>query len=119
MKDPQQASLLELCQKGIGVYSPHTSVDGAEGGVNDFLVDVVSSIDIQGLYVEESKPIIPLKTPVPGTCHYRWRDLEVDHTMGGYGRIVKLTRKVPFNDILRKLKVELGLKYSTLFSTLA
>jgi len=66
MKDPQQASLLELCQNGIGVYSPHTSVDGAEGGVNDFLVDVVSSVDIQGVYIQESKPIIPLKAPVPG-----------------------------------------------------
>jgi putative NIF3 family GTP cyclohydrolase 1 type 2 len=37
LQDPQQASLLKLCAKGIGVYSPHTSVDGAVGGVNDWL----------------------------------------------------------------------------------
>jgi putative NIF3 family GTP cyclohydrolase 1 type 2 len=67
MKDPQQASLLELCNKGIGVYSPHTSVDGAVGGVNDYLVDVVSSVDINGVHVLDTKPIIPLKAPVEGT----------------------------------------------------
>ena len=67
MKDPQQASLLELCMKGIGVYSPHTSVDGAVGGVNDFLVDIVSSVDIPGVHALATKPIIPLKAPVEGT----------------------------------------------------
>jgi putative NIF3 family GTP cyclohydrolase 1 type 2 len=42
MEDPQQTSLLKLCAKGIGVYSPHTSVDGAVGGVNDWLAYVVA-----------------------------------------------------------------------------
>jgi len=37
MDDPQQASLLKLCAKGIGVYSPHTSMDAARGGMNDVL----------------------------------------------------------------------------------
>jgi NIF3 (NGG1p interacting factor 3) len=73
MKDPQQASLLELCSKGIGVYSPHTSVDGAVGGVNDYLVDVVSSVDIPGVHAIDTKPIIPLLTPVEGTSLQRRR----------------------------------------------
>lgn len=66
MKDPQQASLLELCQQGIGVYSPHTAVDAAEGGVNDYLVDMVLRVDIKDVVVEEARPIIPLNPPVQG-----------------------------------------------------
>ena len=34
--DPQQRSLIKLIQNKISVYSPHTAVDSAKGGVNDF-----------------------------------------------------------------------------------
>lgn len=53
---------MRLCNKGIGVYSPHTSVDGAVGGVNDWLASVV----IQGTPAEVST-IAPLDKPVEGT----------------------------------------------------
>lgn len=42
LEDPLQKSLLRLCSKGIGVYSPHTSLDGAVGGINDWLASVVA-----------------------------------------------------------------------------
>ena len=54
LKDTQQDSLLRLCAKGIGVYSPHTSVDGAVGGVNDWLAAIVA----EGEEAEIS-PIVP------------------------------------------------------------
>jgi len=38
----QQNSLLRLAQEGISVYSPHTAVDAAPGGLNDFLADIVT-----------------------------------------------------------------------------
>jgi len=41
--NPQHDSLIKLIGNGISVYSPHTAVDAAKGGVNDWLVDVVAS----------------------------------------------------------------------------
>jgi len=38
----QQSSLLRLAQEGISVYSPHTAVDAAVGGLNDWLADIVT-----------------------------------------------------------------------------
>lgn len=35
--DPQARTALLLIGKGIGVYSPHTALDAAPGGVNDWL----------------------------------------------------------------------------------
>ena len=40
--DPQQRSLIKLIQNKISVYSPHTAVDSAKGGVNDFLVEGIT-----------------------------------------------------------------------------
>ncbi|KZF21867.1 NIF3-domain-containing protein [Xylona heveae TC161] len=40
--DSQQQTLLRLAQAGISVYSPHTAVDAAPGGVNDWLADIVT-----------------------------------------------------------------------------
>jgi len=51
---------MRLCNRGIGVYSPHTSVDGAVGGVNDWLASVVT----QGTPAEVTT-IVPCK-PVEG-----------------------------------------------------
>lgn len=42
MEDPQQKSLLQLCAAGIGVYSPHTSLDSAVGGINDWLASIIT-----------------------------------------------------------------------------
>ena len=54
---------MRLCNRGIGVYSPHTSVDGAVGGVNDWLASVV----MQGTPAEVST-IVPCKPGVEGTA---------------------------------------------------
>jgi dinuclear metal center YbgI/SA1388 family protein len=40
--DTQQASLLRLVAEGISVYSPHTALDSAPGGINDWLADIVT-----------------------------------------------------------------------------
>ncbi|RMJ26719.1 NGG1 interacting factor [Aspergillus sp. HF37] len=42
LNDSQQQSLLRLVQEGISVYSPHTAVDSAPGGMGDWLCDVVT-----------------------------------------------------------------------------
>ena len=43
MEDSQQRSLLWLSAAGIGVYSPHTSLDSAVGGINDWLAEVITA----------------------------------------------------------------------------
>ncbi|EJT75522.1 hypothetical protein GGTG_05455 [Gaeumannomyces tritici R3-111a-1] len=43
LDDPQQRFLLRLVQNNIAVYSPHTAVDAAPGGLNDWLADAVTS----------------------------------------------------------------------------
>ncbi|KAF2724170.1 NIF3 NGG1 interactin-like proteing factor 3-like 1 [Polychaeton citri CBS 116435] len=42
LKDTQQQTLLRLAAKGISVYSPHTAVDCAAGGLGDWLADIVT-----------------------------------------------------------------------------
>ncbi|KAK5138064.1 hypothetical protein LTR08_005862 [Meristemomyces frigidus] len=42
LKDTQQQSLLRLAAEGISVYSPHTAVDCARGGLGDWLADIVT-----------------------------------------------------------------------------
>jgi putative NIF3 family GTP cyclohydrolase 1 type 2 len=42
LANSQQSSLLKLAQEGISVYCPHTAVDAAPGGLNDWLADVVT-----------------------------------------------------------------------------
>lgn len=41
LENSQQNTLLRLAQEGISVYSPHTAVDAAPGGLNDWLADIV------------------------------------------------------------------------------
>lgn len=42
LADTQQQSLLRLASHGISVYSPHTALDAAPGGLGDWLADVVT-----------------------------------------------------------------------------
>ncbi len=37
--DPQARTIMRLIRKGLSVYSPHTALDAAERGVNDWLAD--------------------------------------------------------------------------------
>jgi dinuclear metal center YbgI/SA1388 family protein len=39
--DPQQRIILEAASRRVAIYSPHTALDAAEGGVNDWLADGV------------------------------------------------------------------------------
>lgn len=41
---------MRLAQEGISVYSPHTAVDAAVGGLNDWLADIVTG-SCMDLYV--------------------------------------------------------------------
>ncbi|KXT01741.1 hypothetical protein AC578_2736 [Pseudocercospora eumusae] len=59
--DTQQQSLLRLAAEGISVYSPHTAVDCARGGLGDWLADIVTGTptdpaELEGLEDGGSEP---------------------------------------------------------------
>lgn len=89
--DPQQRSLIKLIQNNINVYSPHTAVDSAKGGVNDFLVDGIT----KGYKVESSVPI----------------EQDSNEPECGMGRLVKLQNPVGLQELVDNVKLLLGLKY--------
>jgi len=61
--DPQARAAMRLIEKGIAVYAPHTALDAAPGGVNDWLADALGEGD---LYCAEfsSARIVELSRPV-------------------------------------------------------
>ncbi|ODV76663.1 NGG1p interacting factor 3 [Suhomyces tanzawaensis NRRL Y-17324] len=87
-QDPQQKSLIKLIQNNISVYCPHTAVDSASGGVNDFLADGITS----GLK-EASREVIQKDSNIEG-C--------------GMGRLITLANPVQLSDLVKNVKKSLG-----------
>lgn len=92
-KDPQQTSLLKLVQAGISVYCPHTAVDAAVGGVNDWLASSLSGDKEVERYAIE-------RTTVPG-----------HEDGGGMGRFVRLQTPVTITELVKRAKTALGLNH--------
>lgn len=89
--NPQQRTLVKLLQHEISVYSPHTAVDAAAGGVNDWLVEGVS----KGSEFT-SEVIIRDESNVEGV---------------GMGRLVTLKSPVSILEIVSRIKVSLDLDH--------
>lgn len=98
--DPQQRILLQLAQKNIAVYCPHTAVDAVPGGLNDWLVDLLLDTD----EASSSSPsphraaVQPAaaKPPPPG------------FEGSGYGRRVDFAAPVAVGALVRRLARGLG-----------
>ncbi|ODV96129.1 hypothetical protein PACTADRAFT_41068 [Pachysolen tannophilus NRRL Y-2460] len=87
--NPQQQSLVRLIQNGISVYCPHTAIDAAIGGVNDWLADGVSD--------ENSvRTIIEPNPDIEGT---------------GMGRLLTLTNEIPITELILKIKKHLNINH--------
>jgi dinuclear metal center YbgI/SA1388 family protein len=83
-EDGKQRALLLAAQAGLPVYSPHTALDAAPGGIADWLVDCV-------LGGGAAKDVSPCGE--------------------GFGRVVQFERAVPFRTVLQRLKRRLGVKH--------
>lgn len=94
-KDCQQKSLLKLIGAGIAVYSPHTAVDAAVGGVNDWLADGVS----KGRTHEEFRKAITA-SEFSGAAEG-----------AGMGRLIKLNEPVALSELVKRVKNHLGLEH--------
>ncbi|KAI5958665.1 NIF3 [Candida theae] len=90
-QDPQQRSLLRLVKNDISVYSPHTAVDSAKGGVNDFLVDAIAGKS----NVQNSAPIEP----------------DSSNPECGMGRLVNLKQPINLKALVPRVKEQLGLDH--------
>lgn len=99
-KNPQHASAIKLIQQGISVYCPHTAVDAAKGGVNDWLS--------YGLVAHDRSIIASNETiePIKGGPVNDEEDTEV-----GYGRVVKLVQPLTLEQIVRNVKKSLRITH--------
>lgn len=89
--DPQQTSLIKLIQNNISVYSPHTAVDSAKGGVNDFLAD-----GIVGEFEESGREPITKDKDFEG-C--------------GMGRLVTLKNPIELSSLIANVKQSMNLSH--------
>jgi putative NIF3 family GTP cyclohydrolase 1 type 2 len=61
--------------EGVSVYSPHTAVDAIDGGMTDWLCDIITG----SLPVPEAEPVIPTSTFTPANQVLETRS--IDNTM--------------------------------------
>ena len=64
LDEPIQRTLLKCVGAGISVYSPHTSLDAAKDGINDFLLNAAVGVKVP------SSPIIPSNDKNEGMGRY-------------------------------------------------
>lgn len=89
LANPLQTSLLRCAAAGVSIFSPHTSLDSARNGVNDWLASAFGS---QGT----TAPIEQKVNEEPGV---------------GIGRLVTLNTPLPLASIIPLIKSHLGLQY--------
>lgn len=94
LADPQQRILLQLAQKNIAVYCPHTAVDAVPGGLNDWLVDIICGGPQQG---QGRSAVQPTSAPPPAGFEG-----------SGYGRRVDFPQPLGLADLVRRLADGLG-----------
>ncbi len=94
---PLQRTLLRAIRQGIAIHSPHTALDAARGGLNDWLLEGFGA-------VEHVRPIEPYEDsePVPGV---------------GAGRVARLMESAPLEEIVARLKRHLGLEHVRVAAT--
>lgn len=80
---------IDALRAGIAVYSPHTALDAAGGGVNDWLMGIVRGAAPHAL--SGAKPITPGVSPEVGA-----------------GRIAQLETPVSSDELARRLELGLG-----------
>ncbi|GAP85061.1 putative protein NIF3 like protein [Rosellinia necatrix] len=94
-KDPMQAQLLRLIAAGIPIYCPHTAVDAAVGGLNDWLCDIL----IDGDKEVKRTVVEPISRPLSE----RLQGQEV-----GYGRVFELSQSITLQTLLKRLATGIG-----------
>ncbi|KAF9900704.1 NGG1 interacting factor [Lobosporangium transversale] len=92
LKDTKQRMVLQCAAKGVSVYSPHTSCDACEDGVNDWLLKGFGNAG-------SSKVIVPAENPPEG------------HEKSGKGRIFTFDNPQPVQQVIDQIKNHLRMKH--------
>jgi len=96
---PHERVLLRAIRAGLSIYSPHTALDAAPGGVNDWLADGLGA----GLRRSLVRP--PRTTETAALAI----DAEREAPVAGQGRELILARPVSLNTLLNRIKRHLSL----------
>ncbi|QLG71222.1 hypothetical protein HG535_0B02610 [Zygotorulaspora mrakii] len=99
-RNSQHDSAIKLIQQGISVYCPHTAVDAAKDGVNDWLSHGLVAHERTMIASSESIESIKDK-PINGE----------DSTEVGYGRLVKLASPLTLKQVIKNVKNSLGIDH--------
>lgn len=91
LADSQQRTLLRLAASNISVYCPHTSLDAAVGGINDWLALVVAGYNSSSMSVRPAQPSKPASVPA-------------GHEGAGMGRIVTLKEPIKGSELIARVK---------------
>lgn len=99
-QNPQHKSAIKLIQEGISVYCPHTAVDAAKGGVNDWLAN--------GLVGGDRSRIRSNDTIEPVSCELVNGEAQNEV---GYGRLIKLNNSLDLSTIIDNVKKSLEIEH--------
>jgi len=83
-----QKSLLLCAAQGISVFSPHTALDSVNGGINDWLSDIV-------------------RTVATGSVEYL--GVPKEDNLGGEGRLVRFQQPIELDSLVNAIKKGLAL----------
>jgi putative NIF3 family GTP cyclohydrolase 1 type 2 len=117
LENTQQNTLLRLAQEGISVYSPHTAVDAAPGGLNDWLADVVIGKNEANLYVSITSTISRISNlsstqaaPLERSVISPVKEPPKGFEEAGYGRIVRFSSPQPLETLMSRIKIGLSVQ---------
>lgn len=90
-KSPRGRLIEKLISNGINVFSAHTNLDIAEGGINDYLAKILGLVNVEILDVTYEEPAIDV---YPSDANRKY----------GLGRIGTLNNPMTFKDLCTKIK---------------
>lgn len=90
LMDPLQTSLLLCASEGISIYSPHSALDSAKSGINDWLAAA-----------------FPTPTKVTNI-----EELSDRQQLGGLGRRVQFVNRIQLQEVASRIKKHLDLDSS-------
>lgn len=100
---------LKVIAAGMSLYSPHTSLDAVEGGINDWLASLLQEKRTTHSVVDGEIQVAPIKVSTVSkekpTAHPKITE------NCGDGRIVTLRHPIPFREVVNRIKSGLHLDH--------
>jgi dinuclear metal center YbgI/SA1388 family protein len=95
LKSTKQEIVLRTIAEGMSIFSPHTSLDAATGGMNDWLASIVDPSSVSVLPIVPSQDVRSPTASTPATT--------------GMGRVVSLGSPITLEALVQRIKTGLAL----------